>query len=73
MRLRPEGTWRGTDLGFCLRRAFAHLTKSDAHAIAVYLKSLPRVSHQVPGPFGPDDKASVFLMKVVPPEAGAKK
>ena len=54
-------------------RAFANLTKSDAHAIAAYLKSLPRVSHQVPGPFGPDEKASVFRMKVVPPEAATAK
>ena len=54
-------------------RAFANLTKSDAHAIAAYLKSLPAVSHRVPGPFGPDEKASVFRMKVVPPEAAAAK
>ena len=52
-------------------RAFANLTKSDAHAIAAYLKSLMPVSHQVPGPFGPDEKAPVFRMKVVPPEAAA--
>src|SRR5260370_919588 len=32
-------------------RAFANLTKSDAHAIAAYLKTLNPVSHQVPGPF----------------------
>src|SRR5439155_43488 len=37
-------------------RAFANLTKSDAHAIAAYLKSLPAVSHRVPGPFGPDEE-----------------
>ena len=54
-------------------RSFASLTKSDAHAIVAYLKSLPRVSHQVPGPFGPDEKASVFRMKVLPPEAAAAK
>jgi mono/diheme cytochrome c family protein len=54
-------------------RAFANLTKSDAQAIAAYLKSLKPVSHQVPGPFGPDEKASVFRMKVVPPEAAAAK
>jgi mono/diheme cytochrome c family protein len=54
-------------------RAFANLTKSDAQAIAVYLKSLKTVSHQVPGPFGPDEKVPVFRMKVVPPEAAAAK
>lgn len=54
-------------------RAFADLTKADAHAIAAYLKSLKPVSHQVPGPFGPDEKVPVFRMKVVPPEAAAAK
>ena len=48
-------------------RDFAHLTKSDAFAIAAYLKSLKPVEHKVAGPFGPDEKATVFVMKVVPP------
>jgi mono/diheme cytochrome c family protein len=52
-------------------RSFASLSRSDAHAIAAFLKSLPPVSHKVPGPFGPDEKVSVFRMKVVPPEAAA--
>ncbi len=54
-------------------RSFANLTKSDAQAIAAYLKSLKPVAHQVPGPFGPDEKAPVFRMRVVPPEAAAAK
>ena len=54
-------------------RAFANLTKSDARAIAVYLKNLKPVSHKVPGPFGPDEKVPVFRMKVVPPETAAAK
>lgn len=53
-------------------RALANLTKADALAIAVYLKSLPPVSNKVPGPFGPTEKPTSFVMKVVPPE-GAKK
>jgi mono/diheme cytochrome c family protein len=48
-------------------RAFANFTKRDAHAIAVFLKSLPPVKNAVPGPFGPGEKAPVFVMKVVPP------
>jgi mono/diheme cytochrome c family protein len=32
---------------------FAHLTHSDALAIATYLKSLPAISNQVPGPAAP--------------------
>ena len=37
-------------------RAYAGLTKIDAAAIVEYLRSLPLISHKVPGPFGLDDK-----------------
>jgi mono/diheme cytochrome c family protein len=49
-------------------RAFANLTKDDATAIAVFLKSLPPVKNKVPGPFGPTEKPTEFVMKVVPGE-----
>ena len=49
-------------------RAFANLTEADALAIAVFLKSLPPVSNKVAGPFGPNDRATTFVMKVVKPE-----
>jgi mono/diheme cytochrome c family protein len=49
-------------------RAFAQLTKSDAQAMAAFLKSLPPVKNKVPGPFGPTEKPTSFVMKVVPPE-----
>lgn len=49
-------------------QAFSKLTKSDATAIALYLKSLKPVSHKVAGPFGPSEKVSVFVMPVVPPD-----
>jgi mono/diheme cytochrome c family protein len=52
--------------------AFAHFTPSDARAIATYLKSLPAVKNKVPGPFGPADKPTSFVMKVVPPDTPAK-
>ena len=48
-------------------RSFAKLTKEDAAAIAAYLKSLPAVSHKVPGPFGPGEKPTSFVMKIVEP------
>jgi mono/diheme cytochrome c family protein len=48
-------------------RAFAKLTPGDANAIAVYLQSLPPVNNKVPGPFGPNEKPTSFVMKVVPP------
>jgi len=46
-------------------RAFADMSKDDATAIAVFLKSIPTVKNKVPGPFGPNDKATQFVMKVV--------
>jgi mono/diheme cytochrome c family protein len=49
-------------------RSFSHLTDSDAAAIAAYLKSLPPVRNKVPGPFGPKERPTSFVMKVVPPE-----
>jgi mono/diheme cytochrome c family protein len=48
-------------------QAFAKLTKQDAQAIAAYLKSLPPVSNKVPGPFGPQETPTSFVMKIVPP------
>jgi mono/diheme cytochrome c family protein len=49
-------------------KAFANLTRRDAEAIAAYLQSLPPVKNKVPGPFGPKEKPTSFVMKVVPPE-----
>jgi mono/diheme cytochrome c family protein len=48
-------------------RDLAYLTKPDAYAIAAYLKSLPVVSNKVPGPFGPNQKPTSWVMKVEPP------
>ncbi len=47
--------------------AFANLTKQDATAIAAFLQSLPPVKHQVDGPFGPGQKVSLFLYRILPP------
>jgi mono/diheme cytochrome c family protein len=52
--------------------AYANLTKSDALAIAAYLKSLPPVSHQVGGPYGPDQTPKESVMVVVPPAVYGK-
>ncbi|SDR53865.1 Cytochrome c [Rhizobiales bacterium GAS113] len=48
-------------------RAFANLTPSDATAIAAYVKSLPPVKNKVPGPFGPSQTPTSFVMKLIPP------
>ena len=51
--------------------AFANLTTQDVRAIAVFLKSLPPVKNKVPGPFGPNETPTSFVMKIVPPQASA--
>lgn len=48
-------------------RSLSVLTDEDAYAIAAYLKSLPPVSHAVPGPFGPNETPTGFVMAVTPP------
>jgi mono/diheme cytochrome c family protein len=48
--------------------AFSKLTPDDSRAIVAFLKSLPPVKNKVPGPFGPSEKPTSFVMKVVPPE-----
>ncbi len=52
--------------------AYASLSQSDASAIVAYLRSLPPVKNKVPGPFGPADKPTSFVMKIVPPPAPGK-
>ena len=49
-------------------RAFAKLTKEDAAAVATYLKSLPPVHREIPGPFGASEKPTVPRMTIVLPE-----
>ena len=49
-------------------RAFADMTPEDAQAIVAYLRTLRPVENKVPGPFGPTEKPTGFVMKIVPPE-----
>jgi mono/diheme cytochrome c family protein len=51
--------------------AFANLTPQDAQAIVAFLRSVPAVSNKVPGPFGPTETPTSFVMKVVPPPGAA--
>lgn len=48
--------------------AFANLTKSDLAAVVAYLRTIPAISNKVPGPFGPTEKPTGFVMKIAPPE-----
>jgi mono/diheme cytochrome c family protein len=59
--LAPVMPWRG----------LAALTKSDALAMAAFLKSLPPVSNKVPGPFGPSETPTVLVMSLQPGAAYA--
>jgi mono/diheme cytochrome c family protein len=47
--------------------AFATLRREDAEAIVAYLQSLPAIGNKVPGPFGPNEAPTSFVMKIVPP------
>ena len=52
-------------------RALANMTNPDVLALVAYLRSLPPVSHKVPGPFGMTEVPSVAVMKIVPPAEAA--
>lgn len=64
--MRPDGRMLAPIMPW---RALAALTKADAQAIVAYLRSLPPVSSKVPGPFGPGETPTSFVMKIVPPGA----
>jgi mono/diheme cytochrome c family protein len=49
--------------------AFANLTPQDVNAIVAFLRSIPPVKNKVPGPFGPNETPTSFVMKIVPPGA----
>ena len=50
-------------------RSLQYLSDADLRAMAVYLRSLPPVANKVPGPFGPTEAPTSFVMKIVPPPA----
>ena len=60
---RPDGRMLAPIMPY---QAFSHLTHADVLAIVAYLRSLPPVHYEVPGPFGPTEKATVFVMSVQP-------
>jgi len=47
-------------------RALAALTDADVQAIAAYLRSIKPVQNKVPGPFGPSEKPTSFVMQILP-------
>lgn len=62
--IRPDGSQLAPAMPWM---GYAALTDEDALAIAGYLKSLPPVANEVPGPFGPGAPTGGFVMKVVAP------
>jgi mono/diheme cytochrome c family protein len=43
----PDGDYAGGMMGEVIDEGLSHLTKADARAIAIYLKSLPPIEHRV--------------------------
>lgn len=66
--VRPDGRMLAPSMPW---RGFAGLTKSDAMAIATYLKSLKPVSNKIAGPFGPSETPTGFVLTIMPAEAFA--
>jgi mono/diheme cytochrome c family protein len=63
--VRPDGRELAPIMPF---HAFASFPREDAFAIAAFLKSLPPVANKVPGPFGPNQTPTGYVMTVVAPE-----
>jgi mono/diheme cytochrome c family protein len=61
---RPDGRMLAPIMPY---HAFANLTPQDAQAIVAFLRSVPSVKNKVPGPFGPTETPTSFVMKIVPP------
>jgi mono/diheme cytochrome c family protein len=49
-------------------QAFASFTDEDVKSVVLYLRTIPAIKNDVPGPFGPAEKPTQFVMKIVPPE-----
>lgn len=62
--VRPDGSHLAPAMPWM---GYAALTDDDALAIAAFLKTLPPVSNDVPGPFGPGEPTGGFVMKVTAP------
>ena len=60
---RPEGRELAPVMPW---HAIANLTKEDVAAIVAFLRTVPAVKNKVPGPFGPKEEATSFVMNVVP-------
>lgn len=61
---RPDGRQLAPIMNYA---SFTYMTKEDVAAIVAYLRSIPAVNNQVPGPFKPGEKVSIFTFRILPP------
>jgi len=61
---RPDGRQLAPIMGYA---AFSYLSKDDVAAIIAYLRSIPPVKNQVPGPFKPGEKVTIITFRILPP------
>lgn len=62
--VRPDGRQLAPSMPWM---SYGHITKDDAASLVAYLRSLKPVDHQVPGPFGAQEKATAPYMTVKMP------
>jgi mono/diheme cytochrome c family protein len=63
--VRPDGRQLAPSMPWM---SYSHITKEDAMALVAYLRSLKPVEHQVPGPFGAQEKASAPYLTITMPK-----
>ena len=61
---RPDGRLLAPIMNYA---SFSYLTKEDVAAVIAYLRSIPPVKNQVPGPFKTGETVSIFTFRVLPP------
>ena len=61
---RPDGRQLAPIMNYA---AFTYMTKEDVAAVVAYLRSIPPVKSEVPGPFKPGEKVSIFTFRILPP------
>jgi mono/diheme cytochrome c family protein len=63
--VRPDGRELAPIMAW---RSYGALTDADAHALALYLKTLPPFPHKVPGPFGSSETPTAPYLTVAMPK-----
>jgi mono/diheme cytochrome c family protein len=66
--VRPDGRVLAPIMPYA---AYAHLTPSDAAAVAAFLKTLTPVRNKIPGPLAANQAATTFRWQLVPPPAAS--